>query len=51
MKMRKRRKVIICKVRYNNLFSWRVARVQKALVLASQKMSKALRDVYLKGPE
>jgi Tfp pilus assembly protein PilE len=46
MKMRKRRKAILARIKYRKAFGWYVQRVERAIVEASLKMSKALHEVY-----
>jgi len=49
MKMRKRRKAILARIKYHKAFGWYVQRVERAMVEASLKMSKALHEVYTRA--
>jgi hypothetical protein len=51
MKMRKRRKVINAATRYNKSWEWGINRISKVMFEQSQKMSKALSDVYAAARE
>jgi hypothetical protein len=51
MKMRKRRKVINAATRYNKAWEWGINRISKVMFEQSQKMSKALSDVYAAARE
>jgi len=49
MKMRKRRKIILARIKYRKAFGWYVQRVERTMVEASLKMSKALHEVYTRA--
>jgi hypothetical protein len=51
MKMRKRRKVVNAATRYNKAWEWGINRISKMIGEQSQKMSKALYDVYAAARE
>ena len=51
MKMRKRRKIINAATRYNKAWEWGINRISKVMFEQSQKMSKALSDVYAAARE
>lgn len=49
MKMRRHRKVILAKQKYDKAFVWGVERVKRVMVEGAQRMSQALHDVYAKA--
>ena len=49
--MRKRRKVINAATRYNKAWEWGINRISKVMCEQSQKMSKALSDIYAAARE
>lgn len=48
MKMRRHRKVVLAKQKYEKAFVWYVDRVRLVMVKGLQKMSMALQEVYAK---
>lgn len=46
MKIRKRRRIVNAATRYDKAWEWGINRISKVVFEQSQKMSKALYDVY-----
>jgi len=51
MKIRKRRRVINAATRYNKAWEWGINRISKVMFEQSEKMSKALSDIYAAARE
>ena len=51
MRVRKRRKAAQAAIRHNNSWSWAFDKFVRAVVTVSNKMSKAMAEVYAKARE
>ena len=49
MKARKRKRIIQRKIRYNNGWNWSFDKFVRAVVRVSNRMSKAMAEVYAKA--
>ena len=49
MKMRKRRKIVHKRIRYENYYTWKIIKLNGKIVEGMIRMSNALREVYAKS--
>ena len=51
MKLRHRRKLVLARLHHNSAWNWSFDRFVRAVVTASNRMSKAMAEVYAKARE